>query len=77
LSIKYKQPPDTAHKKSDFLQETDQSELTDQVVEAYYSNNSWDIEQILNRINPVLSKQIQQRFEPESFVSWLGSSMAA
>jgi len=71
LSIKYKQPPDTAHKKSDFLQETGQSELTDQVVEAYYSNNSWDIEQILNRINPVLSKQIQQRFEPESFVSWL------
>ncbi len=71
LSIKYKQPPDTALKISDFLQETDQSELTDQVVEAYYSNNCWDIEQILNRINPVLSKQIQQRFESESFVSWL------
>ncbi|MFH1446510.1 MAG: hypothetical protein ABIG43_03755, partial [Chloroflexota bacterium] len=46
-------------------------EFIKQVVEANYTENHCNIDQILSRINPSLSKQIQQRFEPESLVSWV------
>lgn len=41
------------------------------MVGGLFDDHYWDLEGILNRVNPILAKQIQQRTKPAAFISWL------
>ncbi|MCJ7695496.1 MAG: hypothetical protein MUO40_08720, partial [Anaerolineaceae bacterium] len=63
----YTQPQYTALE----LTPPEQGQPEKEVVIGYFNDQNWKLEQILSRVNPVLSKQIREDIQPISFISWL------
>ena len=64
---KYFQPPHTQEMDSEIKHHLAEKE----VVVGYFDQNSWQLDKILQRINPILKQKVIARYRPEEFVSWL------